>query len=214
MDNATFVLNQMQWGMRVLFSPIMRIFGFDIVTNGVDNTGSSLGRDADGATGREGGAGYYRQGGAFRPLSKLSFSSSGGDVPELELVDSSAKNDENNEACSSTCEKVHGAVDGTTFEQSNWSSKGGEGRQSQIASAKTAASSLGSTENNGSSGNNLIQGKVVGIGDRRPIRYDMEGLEPTFLTEEEYPPGWLVYHPVHGVITREKALEWDGKKDE
>lgn len=27
-------------------------------------------------------------------------------------------------------------------------------------------------------------------------------IEPAFLREEDYPPGWLVYHPVHGVISK------------
>ena len=41
----------------------------------------------------------------------------------------------------------------------------------------------------------------------RVVRYDIDDLPPAFENEEDYPPGWLVYHPVHGVITRERLLE-------
>lgn len=39
------------------------------------------------------------------------------------------------------------------------------------------------------------------------VRYDIDDLPPAFENEEDYPPGWLVYHPKHGVITRERLLE-------
>ncbi len=39
------------------------------------------------------------------------------------------------------------------------------------------------------------------------VRYDIDDLPPAFENEEDYPPGWLVYRPGHGVITRERLLE-------
>ncbi|KAG7369528.1 regulator of chromosome condensation RCC1 repeat protein [Nitzschia inconspicua] len=34
-------------------------------------------------------------------------------------------------------------------------------------------------------------------------------IEPAFLHEEDYPPGWLVYHPHLGVVTKEEADAYD-----
>jgi hypothetical protein len=34
-------------------------------------------------------------------------------------------------------------------------------------------------------------------------------IEPAFLNEEDYPPGWLVYHPVLGVVPKEEADQYD-----
>lgn len=36
---------------------------------------------------------------------------------------------------------------------------------------------------------------------------DLNKLPPAFLSEKDYPQGWLVYHPIYGVITREVSLE-------
>jgi hypothetical protein len=36
-----------------------------------------------------------------------------------------------------------------------------------------------------------------------------EEIEPAFLDEKDYPPGWLVYHPVLGVVTKEEADQHD-----
>ncbi|KAL3776127.1 hypothetical protein HJC23_011449 [Cyclotella cryptica] len=38
-------------------------------------------------------------------------------------------------------------------------------------------------------------------------RYDLDELPPAFLSENDYPKGWLVHHPIHGVITREVSLD-------
>lgn len=37
-------------------------------------------------------------------------------------------------------------------------------------------------------------------------------LEPAFLHDKDYPPGWMVYHPVLGVVAKEKADEFDREK--
>ena len=36
-------------------------------------------------------------------------------------------------------------------------------------------------------------------------------LEPAFLNKKDYPPGWLVYHPVLGVSSLEEADQYDKK---
>mmetsp|Transcript_4833 Transcript_4833/g.12304 ORF Transcript_4833/g.12304 Transcript_4833/m.12304 type:complete len:499 (+) Transcript_4833:120-1616(+) len=41
-------------------------------------------------------------------------------------------------------------------------------------------------------------------------RTDFE-LEPTFLDEKKYPPGWLLYHPVLGVVSKEEADKYDSQ---
>lgn len=41
----------------------------------------------------------------------------------------------------------------------------------------------------------------------REVRYDINDLPPAFENEEDYPPGWLMYHPKYGVRTREYLLE-------
>lgn len=48
--------------------------------------------------------------------------------------------------------------------------------------------------------------------EKKRIRYDIDELPPAFLSEDRYPPGWLVYHPVYGVMTLEKLLELDKNK--
>eukprot|EP00547_Thalassionema_nitzschioides_P015094 CAMPEP_0194240804 /NCGR_PEP_ID=MMETSP0158-20130606/6873_1 /TAXON_ID=33649 /ORGANISM="Thalassionema nitzschioides, Strain L26-B" /LENGTH=237 /DNA_ID=CAMNT_0038975589 /DNA_START=34 /DNA_END=747 /DNA_ORIENTATION=+ len=35
-------------------------------------------------------------------------------------------------------------------------------------------------------------------------------IEPAFLDPDEYPPGWLLYHPVHGMIRKEELIEING----
>lgn len=34
--------------------------------------------------------------------------------------------------------------------------------------------------------------------------YNTDPLEPTFLKDEDYPPGWLVYDPILGIISKEE----------
>jgi hypothetical protein len=36
-----------------------------------------------------------------------------------------------------------------------------------------------------------------------------DGIEPAFLNENDYPPGWLVYHPALGVVPKEEADQYD-----
>jgi hypothetical protein len=36
-----------------------------------------------------------------------------------------------------------------------------------------------------------------------------EEIEPAFLSEKDYPPGWLVYHPVLGVVAKEEADQYN-----
>ena len=38
-------------------------------------------------------------------------------------------------------------------------------------------------------------------------------IEPAFLNAEDYPPGWLVYHPVLGVVPKEEADDYDNKTE-
>jgi hypothetical protein len=37
-------------------------------------------------------------------------------------------------------------------------------------------------------------------------------IEPAFLNDQDYPPGWLVYHPVLGVVPKEEADKYDAEK--
>lgn len=37
-------------------------------------------------------------------------------------------------------------------------------------------------------------------------------LEPAFLNRDEYPPGWLVFHPVLGVCSVQEADQYDGEQ--
>lgn len=39
------------------------------------------------------------------------------------------------------------------------------------------------------------------------INYDSKELPPAFISENDYPKGWLVYHPEHKVINLEKLLQ-------
>ena len=52
------------------------------------------------------------------------------------------------------------------------------------------------------------------VEDEKKIEHDHHNLisspqyntniEPAFPSEQQYPPGWLMYHPIHGVITKEQ----------
>lgn len=44
----------------------------------------------------------------------------------------------------------------------------------------------------------------------RVVRHDINDLPPAFENEEDYPVGWLMYHPKHGVRTREYLMEFEG----
>jgi hypothetical protein len=37
-------------------------------------------------------------------------------------------------------------------------------------------------------------------------------IEPAFLNDQDYPPGWLVYHPLLGVVPKEEADKYDADK--
>lgn len=39
--------------------------------------------------------------------------------------------------------------------------------------------------------------------------HEMEPLEPAFLNKNDYPPGWLIYHPVLGISCVKEADEYD-----
>ena len=39
--------------------------------------------------------------------------------------------------------------------------------------------------------------------------WNQQEIEPAFLNEKDYPPGWLVYHPVLGVVSKEHADKYD-----
>jgi hypothetical protein len=41
------------------------------------------------------------------------------------------------------------------------------------------------------------------------LENEMEPLEPAFLNKEDYPPGWLVYHPVLGISSVKEADRYD-----
>jgi hypothetical protein len=41
------------------------------------------------------------------------------------------------------------------------------------------------------------------------LENEMEPLEPAFLNKEDYPPGWLVYHPVLGISSVKEADQYD-----
>lgn len=41
-----------------------------------------------------------------------------------------------------------------------------------------------------------------------PSSYGDE-IEPAFLDEQDYPPGWLVYHPLLGVVSKDEADSYD-----
>jgi hypothetical protein len=70
-------------------------------------------------------------------------------------------------------------------------------------------------EANAANGHAAIQATKAGLKSKsvvREIRYDINDLPPAFENEEDYPPGWLMYHPKHGVRTREFLMELEGRK--
>lgn len=63
-------------------------------------------------------------------------------------------------------------------------------------------------------GDDVIPATEAGLSSNsstREVRYDIDDLPPAFENEEDYPPGWLMYHPKYGVRTREFLLEQEGK---
>lgn len=46
----------------------------------------------------------------------------------------------------------------------------------------------------------------------RIARYNINDLPPAFENEEDYPVGWLMYHPKHGVRTREYLMELERRE--
>ena len=42
------------------------------------------------------------------------------------------------------------------------------------------------------------------------VQHDTCDLEPAFVNEADYPPGWLVYHPVLGVVLKQTADSHEG----
>ena len=61
-----------------------------------------------------------------------------------------------------------------------------------------------------SNGHGAIQATKVCLNSKsaiREVRYDINDLPPAFENEEDYPAGWLMYHPKYGVRTREYLIE-------
>lgn len=51
---------------------------------------------------------------------------------------------------------------------------------------------------------------IVAAGSTSEIlENEMEPLEPAFLNNEDYPPGWLVHHPVLGISSVKEADQYD-----
>jgi hypothetical protein len=44
---------------------------------------------------------------------------------------------------------------------------------------------------------------------RSPPSLCFDEIEPAFLDDQDYPPGWLVYHPRLGVVSKEEADKYD-----
>jgi hypothetical protein len=57
----------------------------------------------------------------------------------------------------------------------------------------------------------LLQKKKNGVVCQQTRHYEppQDDIEPAFLNEQDYPPGWLVYHPVLGVVPKEQADQYD-----
>ena len=43
---------------------------------------------------------------------------------------------------------------------------------------------------------------------------NQDDIEPAFLNEKDYPPGWCVYHPLLGVVTKEEADKYDKEQQQ
>jgi hypothetical protein len=54
--------------------------------------------------------------------------------------------------------------------------------------------------------------KTGGGTPRRRVRWNMNELEPAFLNEKDYPKGWMVYHPILGVVPKTVADRYDREK--
>lgn len=70
-------------------------------------------------------------------------------------------------------------------------------------------------ETNASNGNVAIKARKAGLNSKsviREVRYGINDLPPAFENDEDYPSGWLMYHPKYGVRTREYLLELEGGK--
>jgi len=198
-ENAGLVLNQMQLGMRTLFSPVIRILGFDLLM-GTDNPfghGENfeyIDDDSHSGMGSTANSGDYRQGMNFP------FSVGIRGVPELERVDSCniskhGSTDENN------CEKAgpERSIENNNNPNGNAVSNDNHKFESPLETSDGNANFV--------EGTNKVECNAFNGHD---ARYDTESLNPAFLAEEEYPQGWLMYHPKHGVITREKLIELEG----
>jgi hypothetical protein len=51
-----------------------------------------------------------------------------------------------------------------------------------------------------------------GMVKKRKSHDAMDELEPAFLRDEDYPPGWMVYHPILGVVLKTEADKYQEKK--
>lgn len=55
--------------------------------------------------------------------------------------------------------------------------------------------------------------KHSNVSKGRARKRNRDELEPAFLYEDDYPPGWLVYHPVLGVVEKTEADRYDEEKE-
>ena len=46
------------------------------------------------------------------------------------------------------------------------------------------------------------------------VALNQDDIEPAFLNDQDYPPGWLVYHPLLGVVSKEDADKYDKDQQE
>lgn len=199
-ENAGLVLNQIQLGMRTLFSPVIRILGFDLLIGTDDPFGHGenfeyIDDDSRSGMGSTANNGDYRQG------MNLPFSVGIRGIPELERVDSCniSKHESKDEK---NCER---AVSERSIENDNNPNEDAvsNGNHKFFSPMETSAENANFVKGANKFECNAFNG--------RDARYDTESLNPAFLAEEEYPPGWLMYHPKHGVITREKLIELEGR---
>jgi|UPI000581AB8F hypothetical protein len=67
---------------------------------------------------------------------------------------------------------------------------------SEIASSQSSREPLGAAKD----GNGL---------PHHPIDWSNQELEPAFLNDSDYPPGWMVYHSLLGVVAKNEAEEYE-----
>ena len=217
--NGRDFLDQIRWKLSEFFYPLIRIWGLDYgeLRNPAAVADVRPGQDVSIRVGQDvressyAVSDGYRQR-VFQPLrmtANISFSVSNS-VPELEFVDP-ARKDLRSGAKINDGDKEAFGKENLLFFSGNKCGKIKE--RDLLSSASSVAMKETKTGNQREERENDINMEKYHMKHQQSVvRYDMEGLEPAFLNEEQYPIGWLVYHPKHGVITREKLLEMEGKK--